>query len=78
MLPVSAKGEGVGLDARIKKSNFDRPVGDRAVLAHKLVEPLSVHNAQTFGVNIRAMIVRRWFTVDRHSETDLIMTRCRT
>jgi hypothetical protein len=61
------KVQALVLDAGIKKANFDCPVSDRVVPPHQLVEPLCSDNTLTSGIDNRTMIVRGWFTVDRHS-----------
>jgi hypothetical protein len=48
--------ESVSVHARIEELNFERVVGDRALLADQLIEPLSVDHAAAIGVGVGAVI----------------------
>jgi hypothetical protein len=56
----SAERESVGLNARIEKFDFERAVGDRAVLPDELIQTLLVDDTLAVGVSVGAVIrIRR-------------------
>ena len=55
-MDILAERESVGLNARIEKFDFERAVGDRAVLLDELIQTLLVDDTLAVGVSVGAMI----------------------
>ena len=67
-MDISAERESVGLNARIEKFDFERAVGDRAVLPDELIQTLLVDDTLTVGVSVSAVIGAGSFAVEGHAE----------
>ena len=65
---ISAERESVGLNARIEKFDFERAVGDRAVLPDELIQTLLVDDTLAVGVSVGAVISAGSFAVEGHAE----------
>jgi hypothetical protein len=64
----SAEGEGVGVDAGIKKTDHEFAVAHFAGLPDELIEAMAGDDALAVGVNIDPMRIARIPAVDRHAE----------
>ena len=67
-MDISAERESVGLNARIEKFDFERAVGDCAVLPDELIQTLLIDDTLTVGVSVSAVIDAGSFAVEGHAE----------
>src|SRR5436190_513628 len=63
------------LNARIKEFDFECAVGDGAVLADELVEPLSGDRALSCGIDIGAVVAAGWRAIDSNAEAHRLAVR---
>jgi hypothetical protein len=77
-MACSAEGEGVSLNACIKKTNFEGMIRYAVCGAHQLIQALSGHDAIAVRIGVHAMSRTGHLAVDGYVEADPVTRGRRT